>query len=121
MQINNHPSLKERRRELRNRPTDGEHLLWYQLRGSKLDGRKFRRQHSIGPYIADFYCPEERLVVELDGNVHDEPAQRERDSKRTQYLNSQGITVLRFPSGVALSDQQSILDEIRKVWKGKER
>jgi very-short-patch-repair endonuclease len=121
MQIQNHPTLKKLRRELRNRPTDGEHLLWYQLRGAKLDGRKFRRQHSVGPYILDFYCPEERLAIELDGNVHDEPAQQAHDKRRTEYLNENRITVLRFPSGQASTDPQAIIDEIRKTWAGRER
>jgi len=116
MPLHNRPSLKERRRALRNRPTEAEHLLWYQLRGSQLDGRKFRRQHSIGPFIVDFFCPEERLAIELDGDYHHEPDQKEYDRRRTEFLERQGIKVLRFESGLALTDQQCILDEIRKVW-----
>jgi very-short-patch-repair endonuclease len=121
MRLNNRHSLKDRRRELRNNSTNAEHLLWYQLRGSKVDGRKFRRQHSIGPFIADFYCPEERLAIELDGDIHDEPDRIEYDARRTQYLEDHGIQVLRFRNGQVLADQSVIIAEIRKIWKGKER
>jgi very-short-patch-repair endonuclease len=120
VQLQNHRSLVSRRRELRNRPTKAKHL-WYQLRGAKVDGRKFRRQHSIGPYIIDFYCPEEKLAIELDGDIHDEPAQKKHDEERTRYLNTHGVRVLRFPNRRVLTDQQSILDEIRRTWKGRER
>ena len=66
------------------------------LKGRQLGGRKFRRQHSIGPYIVDFYCPAERLIVELDGAVHDDPARRDYDDERQQFLAGKGFTILRF-------------------------
>ena len=100
----NRPEQKARRRELRNRPTEAEHLLWYQLRGAQLDGRKFRRQHGIGPYIVDFYCPEEKLVIELDGDIHDEPEVKARDVIREAYLVGEGLKVLRFGNEQALGD-----------------
>ncbi len=100
----NRTDQKARRRELRNRPTDAEHLLWYQLRGGQLDGRKFRRQHGIGPYIVDFYCPEEKLAVELDGDIHNEPEVKEHDEIRDHYLTSHGVHVLRFGNEQALGD-----------------
>ena len=64
------PELKTFRRELRHNLTPAEAALWKMIRGSRLDGRKFRRQHSVGLYILDFYCPAEKLAVELDGQVH---------------------------------------------------
>ena len=72
--LHNQKHLKLRRRRLRNAATPAERALWLMLKGRQLGGRKFRRQHSIGPYIVDFYCPGERLIVELDGAVPDDPA-----------------------------------------------
>jgi very-short-patch-repair endonuclease len=82
----NDPRFKEWRREQRNEPTHAEKILWYSLRGSQLDGRKFRRQHGIGSFIVDFYCPEERLVIEVDGDIHDEPEIAAYDESREQWL-----------------------------------
>lgn len=70
--------------------------MWKLLQKSQLYGRKFRRQHSIGPYIVDFYCPIEKLAVELDGAVHHDPLRREYDEQRTYFLESRGIRVARF-------------------------
>ena len=112
---------KPRRRELRNDPTEAEHLLWYQLRGSQLDGRKFRRQHGIGPYIVDFYCPEEKLAIELDGSIHEEPEQKDHDQKRDAFLRERGILVLRFGNEQAVGDPYWMIEKIRSVWKGRER
>ncbi len=117
----NHPDQKARRRELRNRPTEAEHRLWYCLRGAALDGRKFRRQHGVGPYIVDFHCPEEKLVIELDGSIHDEPDIQQRDKIREAYLVSQGLRVLRFGNEQALGDPHWMLEQISSCWKGRER
>ena len=72
-QLHNRKALEARRKALRNNPTPAEEVLWNCLKGSKLEGRKFRGQHGIGPYIVDFYCPAERLVIEVDGSSHDAP------------------------------------------------
>ena len=84
----------ERRRDLREHQTDAEAKLWYFLKGRHLAGFKFRRQHSIGPYILDFYCPERRAAVELDGSQHLDRV--DYDDKRTAFLEPEGIRVLRF-------------------------
>jgi len=110
-----------RRRELRNRPTDAEHYLWYALRGAQLDGRKFRRQHGIGPYIVDFFCAEEKLIIELDGDIHDVPEVKEHDRAREEYLTSLGFRILRFENAQALGDPTMMLEKIRSMWKGRER
>ena len=68
--INNKPELKPLRKQLRNFSTSAEAVLWTHLQKSQLQNRKFRRQHSIGNFIADFYCPSEKLVIELDGEDH---------------------------------------------------
>ena len=68
--LNNHPELKTFRRELRSHLTPAEARMWTYLKNKQLDGRRFRRQHSIGGYILDFYCPSEQLAIELDGKPH---------------------------------------------------
>ena len=79
-------------RRLRRETTDAERALWRFLRGSRLGGLKFRRQHPIPPYIADFCCIERKLIIELDGSQHTPGG----DSSRTRFLHSQGWRVLRF-------------------------
>ena len=94
--IFNPKTSKDYRRELRKNLTPAEAVLWRALKNSGLEGKKFRRQHGIGPYIADFYCPECRLIVELDGAVHEGPLETERDATRNTYLKELGIRVIRF-------------------------
>ena len=86
-----------RSRELRSHLTGPEQLLWSRLRGDKLLGLRFRRQHRIGSYIADFYCPAAKLVIEIDGDSHDE--REEYDRKRTWWMSEQGLRVIRFTNG----------------------
>ncbi len=85
--IYNAKTKEDQRRELRKSLTRAEVILWKRLQGSQLDGKKFRRQASIGPYIVDFYCPESRLIVELDGTQHYEEEAVEYDRRRTEYLS----------------------------------
>ena len=81
-------------REMRHERVPAERILWSRLRDRRLGGFKFRRQAPIGPYIADFYCAEGRLVVELDGDSHD--GREEYDAERTAWLNGEGMRVVRF-------------------------
>jgi len=104
--------LKDRARELRNKQTDAEALLWELLRDRQLGNAKFRRQHQFGDYICDFYCHEAKLVVECDGDVHQTAERRQVDAKRDTYLKSQGLTVLRFPNDQVLRDTDSVLKAI---------
>lgn len=115
-QRNNGPSLKARRKELRNDATSAERLHWLYLKHSQLDGRKFRRQHSYGPYIMDFYCPSERLCIELDGDSHDSPEARTHDELRDAYLQSHYIKVLRFKNEEVYASVEKVFDRIREVW-----
>jgi len=85
-----------RRRALRLKSTDAEQHLWRRLRNRQLDGLKFRRQETVGPFITDFLCYEARLVVELDGGHHANDSQQTADSARTRFLEQQGYRVLRF-------------------------
>lgn len=94
--IHNKSNLKSRRKALRNAATPAERQLWRVLQHSQLHGYKFRRQHSVGYYIVDFYCPSERLAVELDGDSHLSDETIEYDRERTAFLNSLNIRVLRF-------------------------
>ena len=91
--VSNLPLLRDRRRALRKKATPQEVLLWSRLKSGQL-GYKFRRQHSFGNYIADFYCKEKSLIVEIDGSQHID--QEKYDANRTKFLESLGLRVLRF-------------------------
>jgi very-short-patch-repair endonuclease len=82
-----------------------EVVLWQYLRGSKIAGMRFRRQHPIGPYILDFYCAEHRLCIEIDGRSHDNADRAAHDERRTEWLGTLGITVLRFAATDILNDE----------------
>ena len=111
--IHNLDYLKTRRKELRGNLTMAEARLWKYLQKSQLDGRKFRRQHSIGNYILDFYCTSEKLAVELDGGQHYEETTQSYDETRTEFLNKLGIRVIRFTNTMVLGNIEWLLDEIR--------
>lgn len=98
-------------RRLRRDATDAERKLWQHLRAGRFDGVKFRRQHPIPPYIADFCCVAARLIVELDGSQHSD----EVDAARTRYLQSQGWRVLRFWDNDALIETDAVLDAIWNI------
>jgi very-short-patch-repair endonuclease len=101
-------------RELREKPTTAEALLWQLLRNRQLLGFKFRRQHQFGDYIADFYCHEARLVIECDGSVHDRNEQWHHDQNRDAYMIAQGLRVLRFTNQQVLNNTERVLEEISK-------
>ena len=107
--------LRELRREHRKYPTKAEAILWEHLRDRRLAGAKFRRQKSIGRYIADFYCAEHRLIIELDGGVH--RMQLEYDQLRQAELEAQGYIVLRFSNKQIMNDLEGVLREIEKALK----
>ena len=104
--------LLQRARELREQQTPVEQILWSCLRGRRLSGAKFRRQHTIGRFIADFYCHEAQLVIELDGALHEH--QTEQDAERDAWMQANGFTVLRFPNASVLDDLPAVLTEIDK-------
>ena len=110
--INNLPHLKHFRRTLRKNLTPAEAKLWNYLKGSKIDGRKFRRQHSVGVYILDFYCTSERLGVELDGEVHYNDWAREYDYERTLFLNSFDIKIIRFENRLVFEEIEFVIHQI---------
>jgi very-short-patch-repair endonuclease len=113
----NRKRLKPFRSFLRNNSTSAEAVLWGKLKSKYLDGRKFRRQHSIGKYIVDFYCPLERLIIELDGDPHGDPVKVFNDSVRDKYLEELGFTVLRFENRLVFQEPEFVLNEIKKFFK----
>ena len=109
---------KDQRRTLRANLTSAEATLWSALKSSQLYNRKFRRQHSIGEFILDFYCPEEKLAIELDGAGHFTVSGNLYDAARTAYLTSIGVRVLRFENKVIWSDLDSVLHTIANHFAG---
>lgn len=116
-QLNNVKHLKPYRKRLRNNLTPAEASMWKLLQSSKLDAKKFRRQHSVGNYILDFYCPSQKLAIELDGAGHFTEEGITRDEIRTQFLNECGITVIRFENKLVFDKTDWVLEEIRKCFK----
>ena len=104
--------LKTKARSLRTNPTDAELHLGYRLRRKQILGVQFYRQKLIGNYIADFYAPAVKLVVELDGAQHLEFGQAKYDVQRTRYLEQQGLKVLGFDDRQALLQTESLLEVI---------
>jgi very-short-patch-repair endonuclease len=110
------PGLWSRARELRKEMTPAEKTLWKLLRNRKLRGWKFRRQAAISIYVADFYCHDLKLIVELDGEVHSIKSQIAHDENRDFYLERYlGIEVLRFPNRQVFEQPEAVLDRIVEV------
>ena len=102
--------MVQRSRELRRGQTEAEAFLWRYLRRRQLNGFRFRRQHPIGPYIADFACIQARLVVELDGSQHLEAP--DRDRRRDRFLEEQGYRTLHFTNDKVFEDVETVLEVI---------
>jgi len=107
------PEGVERAKSLRSRMTEAEHRLWYRLRAGRFGGRKFRRQVPLGPFIVDFLCEPEALVVEIDGGQHDEA--RGADDSRTAWLNARGYRVIRFWNNEVLGNIDGVLDALARA------
>jgi very-short-patch-repair endonuclease len=103
-------------RDLRQRQTSAEEILWDALRGRRLDGLKFRRQHPVGPFVLDFCCVERRLAIELDGEVH--ATQADRDAEREKLLAATGFRILRFPNEAIRRDLLLVLKTILTAARG---
>lgn len=107
--------LKIFSQKLRSQQTDAENILWYFLRRKQIKEIQFYRQKPIGGYIVDFYAPSVRLVIEIDGSQHFTESYIDRDKKRDTYLNSLGLSVLRFDNFQVLQSRSEVLDVIYKV------
>ena len=109
--MSEHPPARYQRaaraRRLRREAPIPERILWNALRGGRIGGLKFRRQHPIGPFIADFYCHEAKLVVELDGMSHDQ--RQEYDDRRTAFFAERGIRVFRVMNDDVLTDVEAVV------------
>jgi len=110
---NNSKRLKEVRKSLRARLTPAEATLWRLLKSKQLEGRKFRRQHSVDSYILDFYCPQEHLAIELDGAGHFTATGMLMDAERDQHLEKAGIRVLRFENREIFEHPEMVLEAIK--------
>jgi very-short-patch-repair endonuclease len=95
--------------------TETEALLWQELRGKKIDGFKFRRQHPIDTFIADFYCHEKKIVVEIDGEYHFQNDQPQYDAWRTEILENLGITVIRFSNYEVENEIEKVKNLIKEI------
>jgi len=116
-QIFNKASHKHLRRELRNNMTSAEGRLWLFLQKKQLNGCRFRRQYGVDSYILDFYCPDLKIAIEVDGDSHFEESAREKDFEREQFLQSLGILTLRFTNQEVFDDLEGILEKIQEFTK----
>jgi very-short-patch-repair endonuclease len=107
------PELFRLAKVMRNNPTNAEKVLWKFLKKFRSEGFVFRRQHPIDIFIADFYCPKIKLVVEVDGEVHFNDQMHEHDDGRTGELERFGIKVIRFTNEQVIKDQDIIIKQIR--------
>lgn len=110
--IHNLQNLFNRRRELRNNTTPQEVTLWSKLKNSQF-GVKFRRQHGIGNYVADFYCPAKKLVIEIDGSQHFKEESKIYDKTRTQFIQAAGMKVLRFTNAEINTNIEGVIMKIQ--------
>ena len=104
--------LVDRARELRKHHTPAEGVVWELLRDQRFAGLKFRREHQINNYIADFFCAEHRLDIEIDGGIHGSPEAAAKDGVRDAMLRSLGFKVLRFPNRLVLDQPEEFLGQI---------
>jgi very-short-patch-repair endonuclease len=116
-QIHNRKEFEDRRKRLRKKLTAAEATLWNLLKNKQLEGRKFRRQHSMDKYVVDFYCASENLAIELDGEHHFTDEGLRYDEKRTAYLNRLKIQVIRFENEEIFQSPEGVLGEIKRHFK----
>jgi very-short-patch-repair endonuclease len=109
------PKIFNYARELRERLTQAERLLWEELREKKLESLKFRRQHPFDSFILDFYCHEIKLCIELDGGIHNDPDQKKYDIEREMSLLNANIMVIRFENEEVIYHLPMVLDKINEV------
>lgn len=112
--IRGQPGHLDFKRRLRSDMTGPEKRLWSRLRSRQLQGSKFRRQHGIGPYIVDFYCPEQSLVIEIDGDSHADAEQIQKDQRRDRYLQSIGLRVVRYTNDDIMKNLDGVLEDLQK-------
>lgn len=109
------PRMRDQAKENRRTPTRSEHIFWQALRNRRFAGQKFRRQYPIGPFILDFYCPEHRLAVEIDGPIH--TIQSEADEVRQHSIESFGVRFVRLPSRLVETNIKEALNQVEAAIK----
>ena len=112
--IFNHKMQKEKRRDLRKRSTQAEKILWQNLRDRGLEDFKFRRQFSVGFFVLDFYCPELKLAIEVNGYTHDSSEAKKYDRERQMIIEGYGIKFLRFTDDEVRGNIEKALERIKK-------
>ena len=112
---NTSPELVQIAKNLRREATPAERVLWESLRSRRLHGLKFRFQHPVETFILDFYCPACKLVVELDGGVHDDPDVAEHDALRSAWIEAHGYRVIRFRNEEVHQSLSSVLERIART------
>jgi very-short-patch-repair endonuclease len=108
------PDVFKKARELRKMETEAERILWDRLNKNKILGLHFRRQHPINRFIADFYCPKIKLVIEVDGSIHDLPESQDYDIGRSEILKDFGITVIRYTNDQIVKDIEIVIIDIER-------
>jgi very-short-patch-repair endonuclease len=111
-EIFNKANQKEKRRNLRKKQTPEELIFWSHIKSRRLGGFKFRRQYSINSFIADFYCPELQLVVEIDGGQHYEKENMEKDKLRSEYFIDLGLNIKRYTNIDIKKNLSGVLDDL---------
>jgi very-short-patch-repair endonuclease len=113
------PDIFKKAKELRKYETEAEKILWTKLSRNQIMGLQFRRQHPIDRFIADFYCAKIKLVIEVDGSIHELPENKDYDIGRSEILNEFGITVIRFSNEQIVNDIENTIIEIERKVKDK--
>ena len=98
--------------DLRKSMTEAEELLWKKLRNRQVKGYRFRRQHPVGEFVVDFFCYEAKVIIELDGEIHNDPYQMERDKERTKILESLGLKEIRFRNDEVFNNPDEVVSKI---------
>lgn len=111
----NNPSAKEKRCQLRKNQTDAERKVWSILRNKQMNGLKFFRQYSVGPYILDFYNSTQKLAIEIDGGQHAEEINKQYDARRAKYLTQKNICVIRFWNNEVLQNIEGVWQKINEI------
>ena len=108
------PKIFSNAKDLRERATKAEEIMWSELKNNKLEGYKFRRQHPLHIYIADFYCHKLKLVIEIDGDYHQTAEQKQLDAERTEMIEFQGLQVIRFTNEEVIQNVSNVINKIKE-------
>lgn len=111
---------KNIRRHLRNNMTETEVILWGKLKGRQITGYKIRRQYGVGSYVVDFYCPQLKLAIEVDGESHYTREGEEHDKKRDAFIRDKGIEIIRIPTSEIYDNLDGVVQHVANIFKKRE-